>query len=169
MAYNDKILQTPQIFIPEVRKMDRKYGKRGTPELSFTLLWPELLFFYAVLLCTKSKSFPEANMNRKKKIYVSIKYILSLLYIWPGQMKMVMCHENFSFVHLGVKYRCWNRQSLRGIIHGCFQVCKHLISCILRCARRDHLGHICCKLKHFKFEATLCRNRLQQEGRTCLQ
>lgn len=38
MAYNDKILQTPQIFIPEVRKMDRKYGKRGTPELSFTLL-----------------------------------------------------------------------------------------------------------------------------------
>lgn len=84
-------------------------------------------------------------------------------------MKMVVCHEIFSFVHLGVKYRCRNRQSLRGIIHGCFQVCKHLISCILQCARRDHLGHICCKLKHFKFEATLCRNRLQQEGRTCLQ
>lgn len=38
-----------------------------------------------------------------------------------------------------------------------FQVCKHLISCILQCAIRDHLGHICCKLKHFKFEATLCR------------
>lgn len=30
-----------------------------------------------------------------------------------------------------------------------FQVCKHLISCILQCAIRDHLGHICCKLKHF--------------------
>lgn len=152
---------------PRSQKDGRKIWQTRNPRALLHAVVTWAFVFYAVLLCTKSKSFPEANRNRKKN--VSIKYILSLLYIWPGQMKMVMCHENFSFVHLGVKYRCRNRQSLRGIIHGCFQVCKHLISCILQCARRDHLGHICCKLKHFNFEATLCRTRLQQEGRTCLQ
>lgn len=67
--------------------------------------------------------------------------------------------ENFGvlFNVVVIKYKCQDRQSLRGIIHGCFQVCKHLISCILQCAIRDHLGHICCKLKHFKVQATLWR------------
>lgn len=46
-----------------------------------------------------------------------------------------------------------------------FQVCKHLISCILQCAIRDHLGHICCRLKHFKVEATLCRKTQRPTAR----
>lgn len=52
-----------------------------------------------------------------------------------------------------------------------FQVCKHLISCILQCAIRDHLGHICCKLKHFKVEATLRRKtqRPAERRRALLQ
>lgn len=168
MAYNDKILQLHRYSSQKSEKWTENMANEEPPsspsrccDLSFCFLCSPAVH--------KKQKFSRSKYEQKKKIYVSIKYILSLLYIWPGQMKMVMCHENFSFVHLGVKYRCWNRQSLRGIIHGCFQVCKHLISCILRCARRDHLGHICCKLKHFKFEATLCRNRLQQEGRTCLQ
>lgn len=32
-----------------------------------------------------------------------------------------MCDENFGFVQHGGKYKCQNRQSLRGIIHGCFK------------------------------------------------
>lgn len=156
---------------PRSLKDGQKIWQPRNPRALLHVVVTWAFVFYAVLLCTKSKSFPEANSNRKKKKKkVSIKYTLSRLYIWPGQMKIVICHENFGFVHLGVKYRCRNRQSLRGIIHGCFQVCKHLISCILQCARRDHLGHtVCCKLKHFKSEATLCRNRLQRGGRTCPQ
>lgn len=52
-----------------------------------------------------------------------------------------------------------------------FQVCKHLISCILQCAIGDHLGHICCKVKHFKVQATLCSKtqEAQQGGTTVLQ
>lgn len=75
---------------------------------------------------------------------VSMKYILSHLYIWHDPIKMGLTSDvmRMCFVQLVVKYKCQTRQSLMRDNTWLFQVCKHLISCILQCAIRDHLGHV---------------------------
>lgn len=170
---------TPQIFIPEDRQMDRSMAGEETLELSCTALRGQRLLRFLRHFTTaqgKQEFFHGANSNINgctNKINI---YALTLTRpAWwneNGDTGARMCWRELQcFVQRGGKYKCQNRQSLRGIIHGCFQVCKHLISCILQCAIRDHLGHICCKLKHFKVEATLRRKtqRPAERRQTLLQ
>lgn len=108
----------------------------------------------------KAKSFHEAKNSNINRCTSKINIISHTCTI--GMVKMKTGHASDVWWELQFCSTWWLIQMPEQTISKrdntwLFQVCKHLISCILQCAIRDHLGHICCKLKHFKVEATLCR------------
>jgi len=103
MDYYEKILQTPQIFIPEDGQMVWKYGDWETLALSCTALWAELLDSSALPQCREGKSFHQANGNINR-MYQYNKHNLSHLHNWHDQIKLGHLQtpdENFTFVQRG--------------------------------------------------------------------
>lgn len=107
--------------------------------------------FNAFLQRRGSRSFHEANSNinmcTSKINRISHTYTIGMIKMDMGQRFRCVMETSVLF-NAVINTNVRTDKSLKGIIHGCFQVCKHVISCILQCAIRDHLGHKCCKLKH---------------------
>lgn len=133
----------PQIFIPEDRQME--VWRQRNP-------WALLHGAVSFLQCRESKSFHKANSNINRctnKIYIFHTYTIGMIqWKWDNFWRVMRTSFLFNMV-VNTNARTDRHNTWL------FQVCKHLISCILQCAIRDHWDHICCKLKHLKVEMRL--------------